>query len=52
MALALIIVGLVVWLLFSSAVGAILMIIGLILLFVPAVPWGYSDWRNRGGPRY
>jgi len=51
MGLALIIIGLLVWLLLSPIIGIVLIIIGVILLFVPAAPYGYSSWRGRGGPR-
>lgn len=47
MALLLIILGLVIWLLLSPLIGALLLIAGLILLFVPAVPGGYASWRGR-----
>jgi len=50
MALALILIGLIVWLLLWPTLGIILIVIGIILLFVPAVPYGYSSWRGRRGP--
>ena len=51
--LALIIIGLILWLgLGWFGLGLLLIIIGLILLFVPAVPYGYHSWgaRRRGPP--
>lgn len=46
--LLLIIIGLVLWLLtVYNTVGVILFVIGLVLLFVPGVPYGYSDYRRR-----
>jgi len=50
MALALIVIGLLVMVLLHFTVGLILVIIGCILLFVPAVPYGYGSWRGRRGP--
>jgi hypothetical protein len=50
MALALIILGILIWLLLSPIIGIILIVIGIVLLFVPAVPYGYSSWRGRRGP--
>jgi hypothetical protein len=50
MGLALIVIGLVVALLLSWWIGIVLVIVGIILLFVPAAPYGYSSWRGRGGP--
>jgi hypothetical protein len=48
--LAVILIGIVVAIFLSSFWGAILIVVGLILLFVPAVPYGYSSWRGRRGP--
>lgn len=48
MGLALILIGVLVWLLLSPTFGIILVIVGLVLLFVPVVPGGYHSWR--GGP--
>lgn len=48
MGLALIIIGLVVALLLNWTIGIILMVLGLILLFVPAAPYGYTWYRGRG----
>jgi len=48
--LALVLIGLVVAIFLSVFWGVILMVIGLILMFVPAVPYGYSSWRGRRGP--
>jgi hypothetical protein len=50
MALALIIIGLIVMLLLHFTVGLVLVFIGIVLLFVPAVPYGYSSWRGRRPP--
>lgn len=50
MGLALILIGLVVLLLWSTLIGGLLIVVGLILLFVPGVPYGYSTWRGRRGP--
>jgi hypothetical protein len=47
MALLLIILGLVIWLLLSPLLGLLMVVIGLILLFVPGVPYGYSSYRGR-----
>jgi len=49
MAILLIVLGLVIWLLLSPLLGLILLVVGLILLFVPAVPYGYHSWH--GGRR-
>jgi hypothetical protein len=49
-ALALIVIGLVVMLLLHFTVGLILVVLGIVLLFVPAVPYGYSSWRGRRPP--
>lgn len=50
MGLLLIILGIVIWLLVSPLIGLILVLVGLVLLFVPGVPYGYSSWRGRNGP--
>lgn len=51
MGLLLIIAGLLLWLLAGwTLVGVILIVIGLVLLFVPGAPYGYSSYRNRGAP--
>jgi hypothetical protein len=50
MALLLIILGIVIWLLLSPLLGLILVIVGIVLLFVPGVPYGYSSYRGRRGP--
>jgi hypothetical protein len=47
MALLLIVLGIIIWLLLSPIIGLILVIVGVILLFVPAVPYGYDTWRHR-----
>jgi hypothetical protein len=49
MGLALILIGIVVWLLVNSLVGIILVVCGLLLLFVPGT-YGYRDWGARRGP--
>ena len=47
MAIALIIIGLILWLGFGFFLaGLICLIVGLVLLFVPAVPYGYHTWRR------
>ena len=48
MALALILIGLLVMFLLHFTLGLHLVVVGIILLFVPAVPGGYGSWR---GPR-
>jgi hypothetical protein len=54
MALLLVIAGLVVWLglHFENhvVIGIVLLIVGVCLLFVPGVPYGYGYWRGRRGP--
>lgn len=50
MAALLIILGIVIALLVSWTIGVILIVVGVVLLFVPAIPYGYSDWRGRRGP--
>lgn len=47
MALALILIGIVVAIFLNVILGIVLIMLGIILLFVPAVPYGYSDWRGR-----
>ena len=49
MGLLLVVLGLVLWLLVSPLLGLILIIVGILLLFVPGVPYGYGSWR-RGPP--
>lgn len=54
MGLALIVIGLIVWLVFGLFwLGIALIIFGLILLFIPGT-YGVSDWRGRrrGAPPY
>lgn len=48
MGLALILIGIILWLLVSPTLGIICIVVGVILLFVPRT-YGYSDWR--GGRR-
>jgi hypothetical protein len=51
MGLALILIGLLLWLLTTlDVVGIILIVVGIVLLFVPGVPYGYDTWRGRRGP--
>lgn len=50
MGLALLLIGLIVAIFLSTFWGVILMVIGLILMFVPGVPYGYSSYRGRRGP--
>jgi hypothetical protein len=49
MGLALILIGVVVWLLLSTLLGIVLVVIGVILLFVPHT-YGPADWRGRRAP--
>gem|GEM_PF-2017108 len=49
--LALILIGVVLWAaLHWVLIGLLCIIVGIILLFVPGVPYGYSTWRGRRGP--
>jgi len=50
MGLALILIGIVVWLLLAPTIGLILVVIGIILLFVPGSPYGYGWYRGRRPP--
>ena len=50
MGLLLFLIGLILALFVSVFWGVVLMVIGLILMFVPGVPGGYSSWRGRRGP--
>lgn len=51
MGLILVLIGLLLWLLGGYfAIGIILIVLGLILLFVPVVPGGYHSWGRRGPP--
>jgi hypothetical protein len=50
MGLLLLILGIVIWLLLSPLIGLILIIVGIILIFVPGAPYGYSSYRGRRGP--
>lgn len=45
MALALILIGLLIMLLLHFTLGLILVVIGIVLLFVPGVPYGYHSRR-------
>jgi hypothetical protein len=49
MGLLLVMLGIVIWLLVSPLIGIILVILGIVLLFVPGVPYGYSSYRGRRG---
>lgn len=46
MGLLVIILGVIIWLMLSPLIGLLVVIAGLIMLFVPAVPYGYSHWRR------
>lgn len=49
--LALILIGLILWLALGwSLIGLILIVVGIVLLFVPGAPYGYSSWGGRRGP--
>jgi hypothetical protein len=51
MGLALILIGILVWLFLNALLGIILIIIGIILFFVPwEGGYGYSRFRGRRGP--
>jgi hypothetical protein len=51
MAILLILAGLLIWLLTTmDTLGIILLVLGIILLFVPQVPYGYHSWGGRGRP--
>lgn len=50
MGLMLIVLGIVIWLLLSPLIGLILVLVGIVLIFVPGVPYGYSSYRGRRGP--
>ena len=50
MGLLLIILGIIFWFTISTLLGIICIVVGLVLLFVPGVPYGYSSWRGRRGP--
>jgi hypothetical protein len=51
MGLALIIIGLILWLVFGFVIaGIICLVIGLVLLFVPGAPYGYGYYRDRRRP--
>lgn len=50
MGLALIIIGILIWLLLSPLLGLILVVVGVLLLFVPGPFYGYGYWRGRRGP--
>jgi|SoiMetStandDraft_5_1073268.scaffolds.fasta_scaffold04645_5 uncharacterized membrane protein len=51
MGLALILIGIIVWLFINSLLGVILVILGLVLFFVPwDSGYGYSHFRGRRGP--
>ena len=50
MGLLLIILGIVVWLLLHPTIGIIMVILGIVLVFWPGTPYGYSYYRGRRGP--
>lgn len=50
MGVFLIVVGLIVMLLLNFWVGFIVLLIGVALVFIPGVPYGYSSYRGRRGP--
>ena len=51
MGLALIIIGLIVWLAAELFwVGIILIVLGIVLLFAPGPFYGYGWYRSRGAP--
>lgn len=49
MALIVILIGVIVALAVNAFWGLVIIAIGIVLLFVPAVPYGYSSWRGRRG---
>jgi hypothetical protein len=51
MGLVLVLIGLLLWLLGGwFVIGIILIVVGILLLFVPGVPYGYSTWGRRPPP--
>lgn len=48
--LAVFLIGVLLFFLVSTVVGILVMILGIALIFIPAVPYGYSSWRGRRGP--
>jgi len=46
----LVLIGLIVAIFVSAFWGVILIVVGLILMFVPGAPYGYSSYRGRRGP--
>ena len=50
MGLLVILIGVILWIFVSSLLGLLCVIAGLILLFIPGIPYGYSSWRGRRGP--
>ena len=46
MGLALVIIGIIVMLLLHFTIGLILVIVGVVLIFVPGTPYGYSHYRR------
>lgn len=47
MGLVVVIIGIFVLIFASVFWGLVLIVIGLILMFMPGVPYGYSNWRDR-----
>jgi 1,4-dihydroxy-2-naphthoate octaprenyltransferase len=52
MALLLIILGLILWLTVAPVIGWICIVVGIILFFVEAVPYGFHSFGGRRGARY
>lgn len=50
MGLLLVIIGFVIWLLGHFLIGIILIAVGIVLIFIPQVPYGYGWYRGRRGP--
>jgi uncharacterized membrane protein YccF (DUF307 family) len=49
--LALVLIGIILWVALGWVlIGLICIVVGIILLFVPGVPYGYSSWHGRRGP--
>jgi Zn-dependent membrane protease YugP len=48
--LILVLIGIVLLVLGYFLIGIICVVVDIVLLFVPAVPYGYSSWHRRGPP--
>jgi hypothetical protein len=48
--LIVILIGLIVAIFVNAFWGLVIIVVGIVLLFVPRVPYGYSSWRGRRGP--